>query len=161
MAVLVGWAAASVAAPAQTVQAHELPTWAGPSLAHQRQLVREAETFMADYARLLLAGDRARIAALYDPDGAVLVRNGRRTMASRADIVAQYASESWQPPATFTWRNLYFAAAGPETVVVLGEFVWGEAESSMTGTYHAILRRENGALVIWIEDEAAVPSGAR
>lgn len=117
---------------------------------------------MADYARHLIAGDREAIVALYAPEGAVVVRAGQRTLVSRADIAARYANDRWQPPTTFTWRNLYITAAGPETVVVLGQFVWGEANGvRVTGTYHALLRRENGSLAIMIEDEAAGCPGSQ
>lgn len=110
---------------------------------------------MADYARLLLAGDRSGIAALYDPDGALLVRDGQRSLASHADIVQRYAGDSWQPPARFHWRDLHFEAAGPEAVAVLGTFVWEEsAAPPLIGSYHALLRREEDRLVIRIEDEA-------
>lgn len=136
----------------------EIPSWRGPSLAHQRQLVSEAEAFMADYARRLLVGDRAAIAALYDPDGTVLVRNGHRTNAEHADIVQRYASESWQPPAAFRWPDLHFEAVGPDAIAVLGSFVWGAADGTeLVGAYHALLRREDGRLRIRIEDETIAP----
>ena len=109
---------------------------------------------MAEYARLLLAGDRTAIAALYDPDGALLVLNGQRIEASPAEIVQRYGAERWQPPASFQWRNLHFEAAGPEAVAVLGEFIWGETNRPpVIGTYHALLRRGERGLVIRIEDE--------
>jgi hypothetical protein len=132
----------------------ELPSWRGPSLAHQRQLLQEAQAFMDDYARRLLAGDRAAIAALYDPDGAILIRNGRRTRASHDELVQRYAGAGWRPPADFHWRDLHFEAAGPDSVVVLGEFEWRDASGPpVIGTYHALLRREEGRLFIHIEDE--------
>ena len=135
--------------------AEEIPSWRGPTLVHQRQLVREAEAFMAEYARLLLAGDRRAIAALYDPDGAILVRNGRRIYASHADVVQRYAREGWQPPAGFAWRDLHFEAVGPEAVTILGAFEWSEGDGRPeAGSYHALLRREDGRLFIRIEDEA-------
>ena len=136
----------------------EIPSWRGPSLAHQLQIVRDAEAFMADYARLLRSGDRAAIAALYDPDGAILVRNGERIAASPADMVQRYARESWQPPVTFAWQNLHFEAVGAGAVVILGEFAWGGGGSPQIGTYHALLRREEGRLFIRIEDEALLPN---
>ena len=147
-------AAALAAGPDCATGAVEIPTWRGPSVAHQRQLLGEAEAFMADYARLLLAGDRAALAALYDPDGAILVRNGTRIEASQADIVERYRNPRWQPPASFSWPYLRYEVAGAETVVVIGEFTWGDGDGPpVTGTYHALLRREDGRLYIRIEDE--------
>ena len=152
-------AAALAAAPGCTTAGMETPSWRGPSAAHQRQLLGEAEAFMADYARRLLAGDRAAIAALYDPDGAILLRNGRRIVASHADIARRYAGASWQPPARFEWRDLHFEAAGAEAVIVLGTFAWSEGEGPPAiGSYHALLRREADGLFIRIEDEAVAPA---
>ena len=136
--------------------------WRGPSLAHQRRLLGEAEAFMADYARRLLAGDRAGIAALYDRDGVILIRGGQRINASHAEVVRRYAGAGWGPPASFEWRDLHFEAAGPDAVIVLGRFAWGEGDRpAVIGTYHALLRREDGRLAIRIEDEAIVPAAGR
>ena len=110
---------------------------------------------MANYARVLLAGDRAGIAALYDPDGAILVRNGRKEIVDSEQVAARYAGANWQPPARFTWPELHFEAVGPDSVVVLGTFAWGKADgSTIDGTYHSVLRRDGDRLVIRIEDEA-------
>lgn len=160
IAPLLAMLAALAATSGKASLRQELPSWRGPSFAHQQQLVREAQAFMEDYARRLRAGDRAAIAALYDPEGAILIRNGERTVASHAEIVQHYAGEGWRPPASFEWRDLHFEAAGAEAVVVLGTFVWGPAAGpSMTGTYHALLHRESGRLVIRIEDEAVARGG--
>jgi ketosteroid isomerase-like protein len=152
-------AAAALAAPGGCARGgHEIPSWSGPSVAHQLQLIREAEAFMANYARLLLAGDRAAIAALYDPDGAILVLNGRRTDADQAEIVRRYSAAQWRPPSSFRWHELHYEAVGPDAVSVLGGFEWGEGGGPpVAGSYHALLRRENGRLFIRIEDEAVRP----
>ena len=110
---------------------------------------------MAYYAQVLLAGDRAAIAALYDPDGAILVRNGRKEIVGPEQVAARYADADWQPPARFTWPELHYEAVGPDSVVVLGTFAWGNPDgSALNGTYHSILRRDGDRLVIRIEDEA-------
>ena len=138
-------------------EAVESPSWRGPRLSHQQQLIREAEAFMAEYARRLRAGDRAWIAGLYHPDGAILVRSGRRTHATHPEIVARYR-DRWGPPASFDWRDLHFEAAGPDAVVVLGKFEWRDAQGTFFGTYNALLARQGGELRIRIEDEAEDPS---
>lgn len=149
--------AAALAAGGCAARGQEIPSWRGPSFAHQLELVRSAEAFMDDYARRLLAGDRAGITALYDPDGAILVRNGERIYAEPAEIATRYGGEGWQPPRSFQWRDLHFEAVGAEAVAVLGSFAWGEGEgAAIIGSYHALLRREAGRLVIRIEDEALV-----
>ncbi|MGQ0559667.1 MAG: nuclear transport factor 2 family protein [Sphingosinicella sp.] len=115
---------------------------------------------MADYARLLLAGDRAALAALYDPDGTILVRGGRRIDATMDEIVARYRHR-WGPPQSFEWRDLHYEAAGPDAIVVLGKFAWGEGSGPPDiGLYHALLRRHRGQLVIRIEDEGPDPSAS-
>jgi hypothetical protein len=122
----------------------------------QQSLLREAAIFMADYADRIRAGDRAGIAALYDPVGSILIRGGRRIVASQDDMVRRYARPEWQPPSQFDWRDLHFEPAGPDSVVVLGKFAWRVSDGpAEIGTYNALLRRFDGRLVIRIEDEAA------
>jgi hypothetical protein len=117
-------------------------------------IVAEAQAFMADYARDLLAGDRAAIAARYDPDGAHLLFAGSYAFRSHAAIAERYATQ-WERPAAFAWRNLAYEPAGPDAVVVVGQFVWtppgGPPE---TFSYSALLRRRGEALRIRVEDEA-------
>ena len=142
-------------AAAGCATAYETPSWRG-SPVHRQSLLNEAESFMARYAELIRAGDRAGIAALYDPDGAVLIRGGRRTLISYGDIVRRYARPEWQPPTRFEWRDLHYEAAGPDSVVVLGKFAWQNNEGpAEIGTYNALLRRSGERLLIRIEDEAA------
>jgi hypothetical protein len=153
-------AAVTVAASGATSQLVETPSPQGPNIAHQQALVREAEAFMAEYARLLLAGDRAGIAALYDPDSAVLVWAGDRSISSLTEIVARYR-DRWRPPQSFEWVDLHYEPVGPDAVVVLGRFAWsagGRAPDILS--YHALLRRHRGRLVIRIEDEALIPPAA-
>ena len=50
-------------------------------------VVAEARAFMADYARALMAGDRAGIAARYDRNGAYALGNGRKSFGPYARIV--------------------------------------------------------------------------
>lgn len=111
---------------------------------------------MADYADRIRSGDRAGIAALYDPAGSILIRGGRRIVATREEMIRRYARPGWQPPVEFEWRELHFEPAGPDSVVVLGKFAWrGSDGPARIGTYNALLRRVDGRLVIRIEDEAA------
>jgi len=111
---------------------------------------------MADYAERIRAGDRVGIAALYDPQGAILVRGGQRIVSTYAEVVQRYARQQWQPPARFEWRDLHYEAVGADAVIVLGKFAWHGAEGpALIGTYNALLRRQGDRLVIRIEDEAA------
>ena len=71
---------------------------------------------MTTYARDLLAGDRAAIAARYDRTGAYFLGNGRKQFSPYDSIVAQYSAPSWAPPATFEWRELTLEPAGPDAV---------------------------------------------
>jgi hypothetical protein len=123
-------------------------------------IVAEARAFMADYARALLAGDRAGIAGRYDRDGAFFLGDGRKTFETHARIIAQYAGADWQPPHRFEWRDLSYEPAGADAVVVAGLFLWtpGVGAEPFTFSYTALLHRRDGALRIRLEDES---TGAR
>ena len=123
-------------------------------------VVEEARTFMEAYARDLLAGDRAAVGARYDRSGAYFLGNGRKEFTPYDSIVAQYAGASWKPPASFGWRDLSFEPAGPDAVVVAGQFVWGAAAGapSLTMSYTALLHRQEGVLRIRVEDESFDPA---
>ena len=123
-------------------------------------LLDEARTFMDSYARDLRAGDRAAIAARYDRAGAFQVGMGRKQLKSHAEITAQYAAATWQPPASFAWRDLSYEALGPDAVLVVGRFEWGlrPQQPPMRFSYTGILRRRDGALRIRLEDESADPT---
>ena len=88
-------------------------------------LLDEARTFMDSYARDLRAGDRAAIAARYDRVGAFQVGMGRKALQSHAEIIAQYAAPTWQPPASFAWQDLSYEVLGSDVVLVVGRFEWG------------------------------------
>ena len=123
-------------------------------------VVEEARAFMDAYARDLLAGDRAAVGARYDRTGAYFLGNGRKEFMPYDSIVAQYAAASWTPPASFAWRDLSFEPAGPDAVVVAGQFVWGAAAGSpsLTMSYTALLHRQDGALRIRVENESFDPT---
>ena len=123
-------------------------------------VVEEGRTFMEGYARDLLAGDRAAVGARYDRSGAYFLGNGRKEFTPYDSIVAQYAGASWKPPASFAWRDLSFEPAGPDAVVVAGQFVWGSAAGapSLTMSYTALLHRQEGMLRIRVENESFDPA---
>jgi len=123
-------------------------------------VVEEARTFMDGYARDLLAGDRGAIAARYDRSGAYFLGSGHKEFTPHDSIVAQYRGASWSPPVSFTWRDLSFEPAGPDAVVVAGQFVWGAAAGAplMTLSYTSLLHRQEGVLRIRVEDESFDPA---
>lgn len=123
-------------------------------------VVAEARAFMDAYARELIAGDRAAIAARYDRTGAFLLGNGRKQFLTYDSIVATYRAPSWSPPASFEWRDLSFEHAGPDAVVVAGTLVWGRGAGGqpITVSYTSLLRRQDGALRIRVEDESIDPT---
>ena len=122
-------------------------------------VVAEARAFMDAYARELLAGDRAAIAARYDRTGAYLVRDGEKSFVTYADIVARYARPGWSPPASFEWRDLSFEPVGSDAVVVVGHFLWTRQTGAtpMSISYTALLWRQDGELRIRVEDEQLIP----
>lgn len=125
--------------------------------AAQDRLTAEATSFMAAYADELRAGDRAAIAARYDRRGAWRVGDGTAVLDGWERISAIYASNQWQPPAAFEWRDLAYEPAGPDSVIVVGRFAWTPAagQAPLVFSYTALLIRQDGALRIRLEDESA------
>jgi hypothetical protein len=119
-------------------------------------VVTEARAFMASYAEVLLAGDRAGISVRYDREGAWLLGNGAKRFETYAQIQAVYAGSQWQPPYRFAWRDLSFEPAGADAVVVAGQFLWTVRDGSepMVFSYTALLHRQDGVLRIRLEDES-------
>lgn len=121
-------------------------------------VVEEARAFMAAYARDLLAGNRAAVAARYDRNGAYFMGNGQKEFEPYDSIVARYQGPRWNPPASFEWRDLSFEPAGPDAVIVAGRFVWGrQGGTPLTLSYTGYLRRQDGVLRIRLEDESVDP----
>jgi hypothetical protein len=118
--------------------------------------VAEAQAFMEGYARDLLAGDRAAIAARYDRRGAWRVGNGEKSFETWTAIRDFYAGPNWSPPASFAWRELEYQPIGRDAVVVVGLFDWGAVAGRppVTVSYTGLLVRQGGALRIRLEDES-------
>jgi len=147
--------ALALAAPAL---AQPAPAPRAPARA-EAPIVAEARAFMAAYARDLLAGDRAAIAARYDRRGAWRVGGGQKTFERWTDIRDHYAGPDWTPPARFAWIDLDYEAVGPNAVVVVGLFGWGIGGGGGTVilSYTALLVRQGRALRIRLEDESRAP----
>jgi hypothetical protein len=123
---------------------------------------REAREFMAGYARDLLAGDRAAIAARYDARGAYMAGGGEQRLAPLDSIRATYQSASWNAPARFDWRGLTYEVVGPDAVLVSGRFEWTTgAGQTLPASYTALLVRRDGRLRIRAEHEDVAPSAIR
>lgn len=122
-------------------------------------VVAEARAFMAAYAEALSAGDRAGIAARYDRTGAYHLGNGHKSFETHAQIVALYASQDWQRPHRFEWRDLSYEPVGADAVVIAGQFAWTlrEGADPIVYSYSALLRRQDGVLRIRLEDESRAP----
>ena len=121
-------------------------------------IIREARRFMDDYARDLLAGDRAVIGRRYSRDGAYSLGWRAKTFEPHAAILANYAGSEWQKPQTFAWDDLSLEPAGADSVVIVGNLRWGSIEGGVPAliAYTALLRRENGELRIRVEHENPV-----
>jgi hypothetical protein len=129
----------------------------GGTAAAASSLEAEARAFMASYAADLLAGNRDGIADRYDPRGAWLVGEGRKTFVSLDSIRAQYR-DGWRPPVSFEWQDLSYEVTGPDAVVVVGRFVWGaSATQRFQYSYTSLLLRQEGRLRIRLEDESGAP----
>lgn len=118
-------------------------------------LVAEARAFMDAYGSDLRTADREAIGARYDRRGIQFMFNGVGQAVSWDSVAAQYRSR-WQPPAAFEWRDLVYVPAGPDAVVVNGNFLWTvtAGEEPLRFRYTALLVRQDGALRIRLEDES-------
>lgn len=154
-------AAMLVACVLPTATAARAPAHTATTANEAESLVREAETFMAAYAKDLAAGNRPAIAARYSRDGAHMLGFGPAKLRSHADLVTRYASSEWQPAKRFAWRDLTYEVLGPDAVLVVGGFEWDDGDGKPAGqfAYTGLLRRENGALRIRVEHENPLPAG--
>ncbi len=144
---------ATAAAQAPTTPAAEAP------------IVAEARAFMQSYAQDLWQGNRAAIAARYDPSGAWHVSPGLAELESWEKIDQRYRRR-WAPPASFQWRDLAFEPLGPDSVLVVGGFRWWPQKNAdkppLEYSYTGLLVRRNGQLRIRLENEAtAAPRDRR
>lgn len=122
----------------------------------------EAREFMTGYARDLLAGDRAAIAARYDERGAYVAGGGEQQLASPASLRSRYQSTRWTAPARFDWRDLSYEVIGPNAVLVSGKFDWTTAAGqTMPASYTALLVRHGNGLRIRAEHEDVAPTAMR
>ena len=131
--------------------------------AAEAPIVAQARTFMADYGRDLVTGDRDALAARYHPDGAWRVGPAKTEYQTWPEIERRYLRR-WAAPSSFEWRDLAFEPAGPDAVVVVGRFLWwpqkqGERGQPLDYSYTSLLVRHAGQLRIRVEDEAAAPAG--
>ncbi|MEM5518456.1 hypothetical protein WNY37_15980 [Henriciella sp. AS95] len=112
----------------------------------------EAEAFMAAYGDDLRAGDRSALVQRYASSGAVMVLNGEGGHKTHQEIAELYSS-GWTPPSSFEWLDLAFDPIGTDAVAVSGTFHWGAGEESSAYAYTGVLKREDGALRIALENE--------
>ena len=135
------------------------------STAAEAAIVAEARAFMDKYAEDLWQGNRAAIAARYDPNGAWHVGPGRAELESWDQINRRYRAR-WAPPASFQWRELSYEPLGPDSVLVVGGFHWWPQKKAdqppLEYSYTGLLVRRNGQLRIRLENEAtAAPRDRR
>jgi Domain of unknown function (DUF4440) len=132
--------------------------------AAEAAIVTEAKAFMARYAEDLWQGNRAAVAARYDPSGAWHVGPGRAELESWDKIDSRYRSR-WAPPASFEWRDLAYEPLGPDSVLVVGRFLWWPQKKAdkppLEYSYTGILVRRDGQLRIRLENEATALPRAR
>lgn len=127
-----------------------------PAAVADAAITAEARDFMAAYARDLLVGDRAAIAARYHRQGAWMVRAGQSRYFDHESITRLYA-EDWNPPSAFEWRDLVFIPSGEDAVTVVGRFIWtATGEEPVLIAYHGQFVRQDGQLRIRVEDETPV-----
>ncbi len=127
----------------------------------------EVAAFMANYARLLLAGDREGLIRLYAPNGTLLLADGLDDVAS-LDTTAQLYRTVWSPPAAFAWRELGYRFLRPDVCVVSGGFDWTGESHPRGARYHysGVLVREDGRWRIrseleFLAEEAGRPAAGQ
>jgi len=126
--------------------------------AAETSILAEAKVFMARYAEDLWQGNRAAIAARYDSTGAWHVGPGRAELETWDKIDLRYRRR-WSPPASFEWRDLAYEPLGPDSVLVVGRFLWWPQKKAdkppLEYSYTGLLVRRSGQLRIRLENEAA------
>ncbi len=131
-------------------------------LAHDPDPEAEARAFMDAYARDLRAGAREAIVARYESRGAYRVGNGRKALEPVDSLRASYMGASWQPPASFEWRDLSYEVLSDDAVMVVGRFEWTGADGKMLPlSYTSLLLRRDGEWRIRLEDESVSPWAIR
>jgi hypothetical protein len=134
------------------------PAASQPStLAAEAPIVAEAKAFMAHYADDLIQGNRAAVAARYDPNGAWHVGPTGAELESWDKIDLRYRRR-WAPPSSFEWQGLAYEQVGPDSVLVVGGFHWWPLKKAdappLAYSYTALLVRRGGGLKIRLENEA-------
>lgn len=119
-------------------------------------VVTEARAFMVSYAADLNDGQRVNIVRRYDRQGAFFLGNGAKRFETFSQIMCSYQGTQWSPPYRFEWRDLSYEPAGPDAVVVAGQFLWTVRDGAepMVFSYTALLHRQDGVLRIRLEDES-------
>lgn len=117
-------------------------------------VVADAQRFMANYRTILVAGDKARLLALYDPQGTYVLGDGTKEFRSPAGMADMY--KNWGGPADFEWHDLSYEPVGKDAVMVLGRFTWTPKSGRPPATlsYSSLLVRRDGKLRIRVEDES-------
>jgi len=133
------------------------------AVAAETPIVAEAKAFMVRYGEDLVQGNRAAVAARYDPSGAWHVGPTGAELESWNQIDLRYRRR-WAPPSSFQWQGLAYEQVGPDTVLVVGGFHWWPLKKAdappLVYSYTALLVRRGGELKIRLENEAtAAPRG--
>ena len=147
-----------LAAALLTVAAtHAAAAQEAPAAVAESAVVVEARAMMDGYASAIRSGDRTAVSSLYARDGAWMARAGQTRLIPYDAIARRYADQ-WEAPAAFEWQDLNYIPTGPDSVTVIGRFIWTEpGKEPYAMSYHGHFVRQDGRLRILIEDEAAVP----
>ncbi len=81
------------------------------------------EQFMAEYAQLMLAGDREALIRLYAPNGTLVIGEEFDDYAS-LELTAEIYRDHWVAPTAFAWRDLTYRHLHPQVVNITGGFDW-------------------------------------
>jgi hypothetical protein len=134
-----------------------------PAAAAEAPILGEARTFMAGYARDLIAGDRAAVSARYDRRGAYVVVGGAARHEAYSAIAAEYHSPRWSALPRFQWHDLMYIPTASDSIVVAGRFsVQPDGRPDpIFFSYSNLLVRQDGVLRIRMEHETPEPAPRR
>ena len=118
------------------------------------------EQFMADYARLMLAGDREALIRLYAPDGTLMLGDSFDEYVS-LEATADIYRNHWSGPTAFAWRDLVYRRLHAQVAVVTGGFDWTNPQFPQGArfNYSAVLVLEDNKWRIRSETEFLVEAG--
>jgi hypothetical protein len=127
-----------------------------PEQNYKAAVEKELRAFYDAYADDLRQHRRDAIAARYDPRGAYLLGQGKKSLESFVAIKERYLNK-WNGPKAFEWSDLSIEVLSPDAAVVVSRFEWHSQKGQVFDySYTGVLIKRNGQWAIRVEDESGV-----